>query len=197
MSKRVWILTALLAAIALAASAAPAFSDGSGAVAVSVTAQAPPAPCLTVTPTSVDFGTLPFSTPSARRESDRLLVRTRNCGTAAENVSAAGTDATGPSGVWSLGDFSQDAPASGNPCDARPNLYFLGTNGSDGPDVHLESNPITKTARLLGTYPNNAPGVWAPNAAADIQLELEMPCQGSNGAGETKALTTTFTAVVA
>src|SRR5919201_152749 len=92
-----------LAAIMTAATAVPAFSASSGTVAVSVTAQAPAAPCLTVAPGNVDFGTLPFSTPtdsgyipsSAQRD-----ITFTNCGTAGQNLFGQASNATGPSGSW-------------------------------------------------------------------------------------------------
>ena len=61
MRKRWLGLIAAVAVAALAASAAPAFTADTGTVAVTVTAQAAATPCITVAPTTLDFGTLPFS----------------------------------------------------------------------------------------------------------------------------------------
>jgi hypothetical protein len=181
---------------ALTLMAAPAFTADSGNLVVSITAEPPPAPCLTVSPATIDFGTRAFSTPALRGDAySATRVRVANCGTASENVAAVGTDASGPSGDWTLGHWATDAPPAGNPCVNRPNLYFLGTNGSSG-DVVLQRDTITKTSGLL-TQPGGDPGVWNPGAAADIQMYLIMPCQGSNGAGEAKTLSATFTAIVA
>ena len=65
--KKRWLgLIAAVTAAALAASAAPAFTADTGTVAVTVTAQAAATPCITVAPTTLDFGTLPFSTAGTR-----------------------------------------------------------------------------------------------------------------------------------
>lgn len=188
------------AALALAVGAVPAFTADSGTVTVTVTAEPPPAPCLLVTPAGVDFGTIPFSKPGVRNEGYSIdRVRTESCSTGNQNVSAVGTDATGPSGSWELGFWETDAPVFANPCEAsRKNLYFLGTNGSTG-DPSLVRDSITKSPRLLSDYDANnnpVPGVWQPGGVANIQLNLIMPCQGSIGAGQPMSLSITFTAIV-
>lgn len=190
------VVTVALAAVALA-SAVPAFTADSGTVTVVLTAEETAAtPCLTVGPGTLDLGTAAFSTPAARSElrSRTPGVQTENCGTAPENVAVMGTDAVGPGGTWALGYWVTDS-SGGNPCDAGANVYFLQTNGSTA-GVSLQATAITKASRLLGTAPNDDPGVWGPGATADIALGLTMPCQGSNGAGETKSLSVTFTAVL-
>lgn len=199
MSKFAFV-TVVLAAAAFAAGAVPAFSADSGAVNLTITAEAPPAPCLLVSPAGIDFGTQPFSKPGVRNQGyGATPARTESCSTAPQNVSVVGTDATGPSGNWELAFWATEAPANGNPCEsARRNIYFLGTNGSSG-DTTLVRDAITKTPRLLSDYDASntiIPGVWQPGGVANIQLELIMPCEGSNGAGEQKSLSITFTAIV-
>jgi hypothetical protein len=182
-------------ALGLAAGAIPAFTADSGTLTVGVTAEAPATPCVTVTPDTIDFGTLPFSTPTARitREA-ATMARVTNCGAASQNVMAAGTDAASSSGgSWNLGLWS-DAPPEGNPCVVGPNLYFLNTNTTAGAVVVTRST-ITKTSAFL-LAPGLAPAVWPASASTDIGLELTMPCRGSNGGGEAKTLSITFTAVV-
>jgi type 1 fimbria pilin len=194
-----WIALTAVAAALFAVGAAPAFTADSGSVAVTVTAQAPPAPCLTVSPGTADFGTRPFSKPSGRSEWRVPNIRTTNCGTAAQNVSVTGTNATGPSGSWQLGYWETDG-GTGNPCDAPANggrdIYFLGTNGAPGPDVLLARSSITIAPRFLLRSGDLAPAVWTAGQASDVTLEIEMPCEGSNGAGEQKSLSITFMAVV-
>jgi hypothetical protein len=167
-----------LIAVATVATAGPGFTADNGTVAVSITAQAPPAPCLTVTPESADFGTLPFSNPSMSSRAERAISWT-NCGTADENLYASATDASGPSGSWS--------PVVANVCGAT-NQFML---AALAPQF---TAPLLAAPTLVSE--NGSPVVFPAGQSRDGKLNLTMPCQGSNGAGETKTLTATFTAVV-
>jgi hypothetical protein len=182
------IATCALAAIALAASAAPALTASDGTVTLTVTAQAPPAPCLTVTPETLDFGTKPFSTPGGDNSGAVFLTLT-NCGTATQHVVAAGTDASGPTGAWALTDV-----VSGSICSLgtdKYSVFALGpTSGRDYVRAQLGVTP-TMLAVSGDPYP------LVPSGVAPVTLVLTMPCQGSNGAGATKSLSATFTAIVA
>jgi hypothetical protein len=175
-----------LAAIATAATAVPAFSADSGTVAVSVTAQAPAAPCLTVTPETVDFGTLPFSssnTDISQRDAD---ITFNFCGTASGQVLLGSTTpATGPSGSWT----PRNDGGNVQPCPG-PNQFYLTIFGfANGiPALYMTGTP----APVLGA--GGDPLSFAGSILT--KLIIRMPCKGSNGAGETKTLTTTFTAVV-
>src|SRR2546423_11576702 len=88
-----------IAVVALPTIAGPAFTANSGTLHVTVTAQAPAAPCVTVTPGSVDFGTLPFSTTSGLSQATRDITIS-NCGTVGQNLLGSTSAATGPSGSW-------------------------------------------------------------------------------------------------
>jgi hypothetical protein len=156
MSKRLLATITALATCILAAGAVPAFPADSGTVAVSVTAQAPPAPCLTVTPGTVDFGTLPFS-------------RTPN---------------------YSIG--SRDVTVNNRPClTINLNGFILELLKSGG----ILPLSMTGTPAPVLAWPSGTPEVF-PSGDQIFRLRIFMPCQGSNGAGETKTLTATFTAVV-
>jgi hypothetical protein len=169
----------------LVGGAVPALSSESGAVAVSVSAEAPAAPCLTVTPASVDFGTRPFS--GASPSLGRADLTFRNCGTAIENVLGSATDASSPAGTWTL---VQRFGGTVSPC---PTLDTFNLNitvtGAGGLPFGYTPAPLRDANAQIGAF---SPGVSYPG-----QLDLTMPCQGSNGPGETKTLTATFTAVVA
>jgi hypothetical protein len=173
-----------LAAVAMTATAVPALSADSGSVAVSVTAQAPAAPCLTVTPGAVDFGTLPFSRSNGEQIGAHAGVTITNCGTAGQNLLAATTDAVGPGGSWRPLALSGTADI----CTA-PDRFYLSLASTSRPDLYLVGTP----APVLATG-GGPPAVFPPGANG-FQLLIIMPCQGSNGAGETKTLTATFTAV--
>jgi hypothetical protein len=177
----------VLAAVAMVVTALPALSADSGTVAVSVTAQAPAAPCLTVTPDSVDFGTLPFST-STRSSAGSQNITADFCGTAAgQNLLASTTDAMGAAGSWT------PRASSGSPlaplCPATNQFYLLLAGGSTGP-------PLVLTGTTAPFLTDAGSAAVFPGGNKLLQLDLEMPCQGSSGAGETKTLTATFTAVV-
>ena len=185
-----WIALTAVAATLLAIGAAPAFTADSGTVAVTVTAQAPPAPCLTVTPGTVDFGTLPFSKDAgAGLSSGDANITVTNCGTVGQNLLGATTNATGPSGAWTPVNY-YDTPTI-DPCTA-PDRFYLSLFGFTTPALFLTGTPRAVTTTLLGSTP-----VVFPTGDKVFRLTLTMPCTGSNGAGEQKALTTTFTAVVA
>jgi hypothetical protein len=180
MSRRVWMLVALMAATALAGSAVPALSAGNGSVAGTVQAAVPPAPCITLSGTTVDFGTLSFSDPAAASTpitSATPGIRVTSCSTASQTVFGAASDATMPSGGrWDAGN------AFSNTCAIGLNTYEA-----------LWGTPVGGGQ----LYNPNADGTFAPQpgfplaagAAGDVTYRMKMPCRGSVGAGETASMT--------
>lgn len=184
-----WIALTAAAAAVLAVGAAPAFTAESGSVAVTVTAEPPPAPCLTVAPGTLDFGTLPFTKPAAL-SGRNFGVDLTNCGTADENLTVVGTDAAGASGSWALS-------SGGLPCDLGVDKYTLLLSKYEPGDADYRIyTPITKIAATVAN-PAGTPFVFPAGTPTTARLGLLMPCQGSNGAGEAKTLSVTFTAIVA
>ena len=183
------VTTLVLAAAALAASAAPAFTADSGSVTVNVTAQAPAAPCLTVTPETVDFGTLPFSTPSGAPFTTKNITLT-SCGSAGENLLGSATNANGPSGTWVL--VNPVLSGGVGPICPTTDTFYMDIFTFAFLDLFLSGTPAPVLASDGGP-----PAVLSPGTAYPSQLNLAMPCQGSNGAGESKTFTVTFMAVVA
>ena len=181
--------TLVLVVAAFAASAAPALTADNGTVAVTITAAAPPAPCLTVTPGTVDFGTLPFSSDngSGRKESNSDITVT-NCGTAGQNLLGSTTNAAGPGGSWTATSYYPSLTVE--PCPA-PDRFYLSIFGFTVPALYMTATPAPVLASSGGP-----PAVF-PAGDKVFRMGLLMPCVGSNGAGETKTLTATFTAVVA
>jgi hypothetical protein len=154
-----------------ALSAVPIFSADSGVVDASVTAAAP---CITVSFSTLDFGTLPFSqgaTPPASIPNPGSLT---NCSVQQSNILLRGTDATGAGGVtWSLQNLAgcqQDAFAS--------RLSFPGL-----------STPATTTDNAIFSM---AAGL---TFAVDA-VSLTMPCTGSSGAGVEMSWQYIFTALL-
>jgi hypothetical protein len=192
-TRKLAVVTAFLGLIALAAGAVPAFTADSGTVTASISVPAPPVPCLTVTPTSLDYGTQPFSTNNGAGLNPIGTNLTVNfCGTAAgQNLLASTTAATGPSGSWTPSAYNPGV----NPCPSV-NVFYLEVynalaNTSPPPAIALTSALAPVPASLGGP-----PEVF-PSGDQLVPVRLTMPCQGSNGAGETKTFTVTFTAAVA
>jgi hypothetical protein len=166
-----------LLAIALAGlwamSASPMLAAEDGAIDAQVTVATP---CIIVSPASLDYGTLPFSSAGNPGYGARA-IQLQNCGSSAEQMFARGTDATiGDSTVWAL--------VNADPCTGAPNEYFLRArdNSNTGPFVGL-----TTTNQVLET-------VGAGNDALTNELQLVMPCVGSDGAGQIVTFQAIFTA---
>lgn len=168
-------VTSILAAYV--AAAGPAFGADSGSVALTVTAATP---CITVAPTApVDLGTARFSTttnPASLQSSSPISFR--NCGTTNVDVFMRGTDATGPTAVWALQDNES--------CSAGPNNYFLAVGATFF--VSKANRPAPKNAAGENTY--------SPDESMEYTPLLQMPCTGSDGAGEQMSLEIVFTATL-
>ena len=191
--KKRWLATiAALAAAALVLTAVPAFTADTGTVAVTVTAQAAATPCITVVPTTLDFGTLAFSTAGvlSRRFIGGAGVSptVTNCGTADQFMTLATTNATGTSGSWT----PTGAADGTNPCPAVNTFNITGHREADANQgIRLTGSPA-----LVPAVGGIGPYLQGPGVSDNFGFTLNMPCQGSNGAGEQKSLTLTFTAAV-
>ncbi len=170
-------LNRLAVAVALAtvwaSSAIPVLAADSGTVDAQVTVATP---CIIVSPTTVDFGTLPFTTLAIQGYGARS-IQLQNCGTGPEQMYVRGTDATfGSSTVWTL--------VAADPCSGGLNEYFLRArdNSNTGPFVGL-----TTTDQVLET-------VSAGSNALTNEIQLVMPCTGSDGVGQTVTFQAIFTA---
>ena len=168
------VAAAAIGALAFAASAIPAFGDGSGTVDATVT---PATPCITLDASSVNFGTLPFSTSSSSASvgvASPGIIYT-NCSSQEEKVYGRGSDATGGTGTWSL--------TNGGVCPGlnRYGLDLVVITASVSNQI-----PMTTADTLLTTTPAGGP--------QPTRLALFMPCTGSTGAGEQMQLHVTYTA---
>lgn len=137
------------------------------------------APCVLLDATSVDFGTLPFSTEAALSEGS-ADVSVTSCSSGSQALYANGTDATGGAGaLWSL-----DA-TGGNPCGIGVNQYgvSLGTDGSGGMPATFQLSTLSSSWIVM---------VAEANVASSIGYQ--MPCVGSDGAGQTMSSQVTFLA---
>jgi hypothetical protein len=173
--------TGLIAAVGAVVAVAPALTAASGTVAVTVVAEAPivPIPCLTVTPDTLDFGTLPLSTGQGPLSSGHRQVDVASCGSSSQMLYVGATDATGTSGTWSLAGAAHPCPSTSSP----PNRFGLVVGGDNGQQ---------RLAVQLGS-----PQPWTSlGTGLAVDVELDMPCAGSSGIGEPRAFHINFTAVV-
>ena len=156
-------LTAAAACFVL--SALPAFGSDTGTISATVTAATP---CITIDTTSVDFGTLGFSTSSFF--SAKVLSHAsayRNCGATQEAILARGTDAqSGTSAAtWSL---------------TQPS-WICNIATANGYGLELGSD---LTFRFALSKQNASFETLGGNASGYLNLRIDMPCTGSAGAGE-------------
>jgi type 1 fimbria pilin len=191
MRRRLLAAAVTLGAFALAAGAVPAFTADSGSVTVSITAAPPAGACVLVSPDTVDFGTVPFSSVNSGISYASRTVSIQSCatGTIKENVAVAGTNAVGPGGTrWTL---ATDLAQAGCTVDFYEMRLLLGSAPSS-----ILTNVIDTTPLNIRNGTTGLPFEWSAGQAQDFELRLGMPCAGSNGAGQTKSLSVTFTAFV-
>jgi hypothetical protein len=152
-----------------------------GGLELRVTVPREAAPCVLLDATSLDFGTLPFSTEAALSEGS-AGVSVSSCSTGSQALYTSGTDATGTGGaLWSL------SSVGGNPCGIGVNAYgvALGTDGSGGMPASIQLSTLASS--------------WIVQAAESTvaaDVGYQMPCVGSDGAGETMTSQVTFLATV-
>ena len=150
------------------ASASPATADDATVEAQVTVATT----CITVDPTSIDYGILSFSEVGAATTSFT------NCSAQSQDIFVRGTDAssTTSGATWTLG--------SSLSCD-RLNEYALHVD-----DLSTLLGPVSLIAN------NQSLSTEVPSAAVrEVNADLSMPCTGSDGAGETFTFSIIFTAV--
>jgi hypothetical protein len=157
--------------------------SSAGNLTTAVNVLQPEAPCLLLSTSQVNYGTLPFSSPLAT-STGNANVTVSSCSTQPEDILVKGTDAvssTSPAS-WDLTAI----PGSGNMCNAPAdgvNEYGQRVSGGGGNSISLSLDNQTYFSGL------------AASADVNAQLQIFMPCSGSNGAGETMSAVITFTAV--
>jgi hypothetical protein len=156
-------------------SALPALAAENGTVDAQVTVATP---CILVDPPSIDFGSLPFRSPTNPVISSLSpLIQLTNCGAGPEQMFGRGTDATiGGNPVWTLGPYG--------PCSGGLNEYSLRAV-SDYDIAHPIA--LTTTDQVLDIAAGG-------NPFAVRRLDLVMPCTGSDGVGQIVTFQAIFTA---
>jgi hypothetical protein len=162
------LVVAVLLAVSLVMPAAAASEEAvTGTVTVAT-------PCITVGE-SLDFGSLRFSRPGESATAAFDNTSYTNCSSGGEDIYVHGTKATSSTSAaeWNLTGTIV--------CNVGPNYYRLGVGDSNS-GVNLSTS-----AQLLGA--NVAGG-----ATDAVSVEINMPCSGSDGAGETMTFQVVFTA---
>jgi len=198
MRKKLLGATLLVALIAAVVAVAPALTAPNETLSVRMTAEAPAAPCVMFASnpgTQVDFGTLPFSNPRdalVGSAASPISPRYSNCGTATEHLFISATDARNfctsvcVVKTWVLNGGRAECPALN-----AFQLWYGVDNVGSSPVL----SGITYDLRKLGEP--NEPSNYAPGEAHDLRLQIRMPCEGSDGAGEDFRFNVTVTAAVA
>lgn len=152
-----------------------------GGLELRVTVPREAAPCVLLDATSVDFGTLPFSTEALLSEGSADVAVT-SCSTGSQALYASGTDATGSGATPALWSLSS---VGGNSCGIGTDQYgvSLGTDGSGGMPAAFQLSTLAGSWIVMGSGANVASSV-----------DYQMPCVGSDGAGQTMTSQVTFLA---
>jgi hypothetical protein len=164
----------------------------SGALAGTITAASEPGgPCLIVGGSTIDFGTHPFNDGSAPPVvgtidgGEQSSFSVENCGDAGVELLARGTNAVSRTSdaAWAL----QPITGSDTSCTVdgpdTTNVYGLINEGDGSGSQSLSTLDTTVNPSL------------AAGDQRSHQVFIQMPCVGSDGAGETFDLTVTYTAV--
>lgn len=152
-----------------AGSATTTLGADNGSVDATVTVATP---CIVVTPSVLDFGTVPFGGLASQP------LQYMNCGQADENIYGRATDASGASGTWTLDPLRASCAAS-----PGVNHYRL--------DLYANANALV---RPLGLVDSSIELLGSGASSVDSSIAIFMPCAGSDGIGDAMSFQITFTA---
>lgn len=164
----------LLSALGVAAFAMPALGQSSQNIAATVSVQSV---AITLSPTSVNYGTLVFgTTKSSSQLTPAVTFTATNAGNVNVSVKAYGANAmANGADVWTLTPGAVNCPGT------AVNNFGHSVTPTGGSESFLSSSTGGSTL---------ASGV-APGSAVSFTSKLYMPCSGSAGVGQT--LNTTIT----
>jgi hypothetical protein len=169
-------------------SAEPALGNESASVTARVTVASP---CITVSlengASSVDFGTLGFSTDQILGAGIDDSASLANCSSQSENISVRGTDATSStsSATWVLKDTFNCSAGEINRYRVAPAVFATNPQSNGG-------QPVSNSMWLKTT--DQALYTAAASASNPASLMLTMPCTGSDGAGTSMNFQVIYTA---
>ena len=103
-------------------------------------------------------------------------------------MTITGSNASSASGTWTI----TGAADGTNPCPTVNQFNLTGHREADAnQEIRLTTSPVL--VRAVGGV---GPYVQGPGLSDNFGFTLNMPCQGSNGAGEQKTMTVVFTAAI-
>lgn len=164
-----------VASLWLLATAAPSIGADNGTVNATVST---PAPCMTLDQTGIDFGIAPFSPAGVNNELGAGVVVTNCAGAVVDEtlwIDATDANSTSSSALWTL-----IAPLNwSNPICPNLNQFHLqaqtpGLTYSVGAGAFQALEPIPGAGSL------------------PVDLTVRMPCEGSDGQGETMTFDINF-----
>lgn len=171
-------LLAIFSLVALlgAALSLPAMADGSVPISATVSAKSI---SVTVDPTLIDYGALAFE-ESRSSTALGITFTATNDGNVNENFSVKGADATGadPTFTWTIQEGALNCPT-------QTNRYRHSVTPAGGSLIFLTTD-----------QQDLASGV-APSGTKSFTSEFRMPCNGSDGTGQTASTTITVVAIEA
>lgn len=180
MRSRIVLFSLLVALGGLAVTAGPTFGQ-SAETSVTATLRIASA-CLTVSPNTVDFGTLELTQPGIAPAPATATVVLRNCSAQSETVLVRGSAAMASGNGLAAATPAWNLASGSNVC-AGPNLFLQGIRDS----ARVEKQ-ITAADQLLKPLP--------AGATESLVLTLVPPCAGSIGAGQTISVRYSFTATL-
>ena len=140
------------------------------------------APCLTVTTSNLDFGRHLLSPDGELPVAVLQDIGYASCSGTPERVFARGTDASGPSASWALVNQFQACPEWGT-----DRFGLRATSSRIGEQRTYDTWYLGTADVEIETLPGDATG-------AVRSIDLLLPCQGSNGSGQTMSFRLVFTA---
>jgi hypothetical protein len=137
---------------------------------------------MTVSPTSIDYGTVPFETSrsSLAAPGGAITFTAENTSNVAVDFMVRGTDANGTGTAWAL---TPDAPG----CPT--------TNPANWNKFRHSVTPTSALAKFLTTAAEPLSENVAADGTTQFTSEIYMPCFGSDGAGEQRSTSIVLTAV--
>jgi hypothetical protein len=137
---------------------------------------------MTVSPTSIDYGTVPFETsrPSSAVPGGPVTFTATNTSNVEVDFMVRGTNATGTGLNWTLTPDALGCPS---------------TNPSNWNKFRHSVTPTSASAMFLTTTSEALSSDVAALGATQFTTEIYMPCFGSDGAGEQASTSIILTAV--
>lgn len=158
----------------------PASADPEAPITASVTVQNV---SVTVSPTTVDYGTEAFETTKRSGTAVSPFFTATNNGNVNQDLKVRGADATFTGGSWTIQGSAVSCPTT--PVDTYAHSAIGATSGVDDAEIFMTtSNSSSNLASAL-----------AASGTKDFNSKLYLPCAGSGGQGLTASTSITVVAL--